>query len=151
MIRTKWLVVAVAAALVVGAVVLGPSGSRGGVVDSADLQSLIADGVRVVDVRTVGEFDSGHIPGAENVPVNELAGAAVAWDPAEPVALYCATGSRSAEGAGTLRSMGFAIVYDLGAGIAGWTGEVEGGTSAAVAAEPSAGGLPVMYEFYTEW
>jgi rhodanese-related sulfurtransferase len=152
MSRAKWIALALGLiVLVAAALVLGSGGASGGLVDSGELQGLIGDGVRLVDVRTAGEFEMGHIPGALNVPVSELAAAAASWDTAEPVALYCATGSRSAEAASTLRSLGFETVYDLGGGIAVWGGEIESGPAAVAAAEPSTSGLPVMYEFYTDW
>lgn len=150
---SKWIILGIAAVLVVGVLVaLNSDGTPGGLVDGAELSSLAAEGVRVVDVRTAGEFEAGHIPGAENVPLGGLAAAAEGWNPAEPVALYCATGSRSAEGAATLRSLGFETVYDLGGGIARWDGQIEGGSTAvAGTAAPVPTGTPAMYEFYTDW
>jgi len=152
MSRSKWIAVAAAVVLLLGAaVVFGGTGDRGGVVDNAQLRELVAEGVRLVDVRTEGEFEAGHIPGAENVPVDRITDAAGAWDPSAPIALYCATGGRSADAASALASLGFETVYDLGGGIAQWDGEVEGGPQRVVALEPVASGLPVMYEFYTDW
>lgn len=154
--RSKWIILGVVAVVLIGAVIAlssgGRGGSSGGLVNGAELQTLIDEGTRVVDVRTPAEYESGHIPGALNVPVNEVAAAAAEWDTSEPIALYCATGSRSADAAATLRSLGFKTVYDLSGGMMVWEGDVEGGPAAAAAtAGPSATGLPVMYEFYTDW
>ncbi len=152
MSRAKWIALALGLVVLVAATfTLGSSSASGGLVDSGELQELISDGVLLVDVRTVGEFEMGHIPGALNVPMSELAAAAASWETGEPIALYCATGSRSAEAATTLRSFGFEAVYDLGGGIVVWDGEIESGSAAVAAAEPAASGLPVMYEFYTDW
>ncbi len=34
-----------------------------------DAQTRVAEGWTYVDVRTVEEFDAGHVPGAYNVPI----------------------------------------------------------------------------------
>ncbi|TVR19653.1 MAG: hypothetical protein EA387_13175 [Nitriliruptor sp.] len=52
-------------------------------------------GARLVDVRGPEEFDSGHIPGAENVPLPTLRDAQEDWDRDQPIRLYCAVGFRS--------------------------------------------------------
>jgi rhodanese-related sulfurtransferase len=134
------------------ALVAACSGSGGGgVVDAAGLRELQADGVRVIDVRTAGEFAGARIPGAENVPIANAAAIAEAWDRTAPVVLYCATGERSAVVAETLRSMGFEEVYDYSGGMAAWDGEVEYGTVATAAPAVTTSGIPVLYEFYTDW
>ncbi len=150
---SKWIILGIAALFVVGVLVaLNADGGSGGLVDSSELSALAAEGVRVVDVRTSGEFDLGHIPGAENVPLGALSDAAGGWDPQEPIAVYCATGSRSAEAAGQLRALGFKTVYDLGGGIAVWDGAIDSASAPVVdEASPSVAGAPTMYEFYTDW
>lgn len=150
--RAKWVVLGLAVLLVVGVVIaLDFSGDGGGLVDNAEMRMLIDDGVRLVDVRTVGEYEAGHIPEAENVPLGDLEATAAGWDPSAPIALYCATGSRSSQAAAVLRGLGFKTVYDLGGGIVQWDGEVLGGDAVADASRPPATGGPVMYEFYTDW
>ena len=87
-----------------------------GKVSPEKARSLVADGARLVDVRTSGEFSGGHLDGALNVPVGDLSKRiAELGDKAKPVVLYCASGMRSASAASTLRSAGFAEVHDLGA------------------------------------
>ena len=66
-------------------------------VDVKGVQKAAADGVRIVDVRSVGEFEGGHIPGAQNVPLDQFQSVASQWDKNAPVLVYCQTGSRSAE------------------------------------------------------
>jgi rhodanese-related sulfurtransferase len=74
---------------------------------------------QLIDVRTPEEFAGGHIPGAVNIPVQEIAGrlAEVAQD--RPVVLYCRSGNRSTQAAQILDAAGYAPVYNLG-GIAAW-------------------------------
>jgi phage shock protein E len=74
---------------------------------------------QLIDVRTAEEFASGHIPGALNIPVQELEQrlGEVASD--QPVVLYCRSGNRSAQAAQILGDAGYGQIYDLG-GIAAW-------------------------------
>lgn len=59
---------------------------------------------------------------------------------------------RSDTAAEILTSMGFERVYDLGGGIVQWDGALAGGSATTVAsADVETNGMPVMYEFYTDW
>jgi len=154
MSRSKWVILALVAVLVVGVIVaLSSGGPAPGLVTPDDFAKLQKRGVRIVDVRTEAEYAGGHIPGAENVPLSSFATTSAAWDPAEPVALYCATGSRSAEAMQMLTAQGFETVYDLSGGIIAWSGPLSGGAEEGVAEAPqqTPTGQPVMYEFYTDW
>jgi hydroxyacylglutathione hydrolase len=53
---------------------------------------------RVIDVRRRDEFATGHVPGAQSVPLDRLADSPelAALPPDEPVALICQSGYRSA-------------------------------------------------------
>ena len=75
-----WVVVAVAVVAV--AVFAFRPASGGGVanVDAAGVKKAIDAGAQVIDVRTAGEYQMGHIPGAVNVPVDQLEAAAQSWD-----------------------------------------------------------------------
>ena len=151
--NSKIIIWGLAAAVVVtlGFLIMRPAGGVKNV-DPAEFQQLMADGVRVIDVRTPGEFESARIPGAENVPMNMLEAEAATWDTSQPVAVYCATGSRSIDAVEFLAAQGFSTIYHLSAGIVAWNGPVEQGEAAAVAAsDVEVTGTPVMYEFYTDW
>lgn len=120
-------------------------------VDAARTAELAEAGVRIVDVRTPSEFEAGHIPGAENVPVNTIAEVAAGWDKAEPVLIYCAIGSRSASTVQHLVQQGFEQIYHFNAGMVAWTGETQSGPVAVAPPAPSPTGSKVMYEFFTDW
>jgi phage shock protein E len=93
-----------------------------GKVAPAKAKELVAAGAKLVDVRTPGEFAGGHIPGAINVPVGELASRIKdVGDAAKPVVVYCASGMRSAHAKRLLVRAGFRDVHDLG-GITRWPG-----------------------------
>jgi rhodanese-related sulfurtransferase len=126
-----------------------PSGGGIRVVDAAGVTASQAKGAQVVDVRSAGEYELGHIPGAINVPVGEIQATAANWDKTKTYVVYCATGQRSAKAVATMQSMGFANIDHFAAGIQAWTGKLDTGTSKATGAVPTSG-KPVMVEFYTD-
>jgi len=90
------------------------AGVAPGIVDGQTAHKLVAGGVKVVDVRTPSEFRSGHVPGAINIPYDEMPNRySEIGPPSTPVLLYCRTGHRTAIAMRTLRSQGYATIYDL--------------------------------------
>jgi phage shock protein E len=90
------------------------AGIAPGVVDGPTARKLVASGVKVVDVRTPGEFAAGHVPGAVNIPYDEMAKRyGEVGSPSTPVLLYCKTGRRSGMAGATLREKGFTSLYDM--------------------------------------
>jgi rhodanese-related sulfurtransferase len=90
------------------------AGVAPGLVDGATARKLVEGGVKVVDVRTPAEFAKGHVPGAINIPHDEVARRhAEIGAPSTPVLLYCRTGRRSELAARALREKGFGTIYDL--------------------------------------
>jgi len=88
---------------------------KGGRVDSVQARQLVQAGARLVDVRTPSEFAAGHIPGAINIPLQQLDSRLTELQPREtPVVVYCRSGSRSGRASRVLKSAGFAAVQDLG-------------------------------------
>ena len=74
-------------------------------------------GLQLVDVRGVGEQESGMLADAVSVPVAQLRRRAGELDPARPVVVYCAGGYRSSVAASVLRNLGFRDVSDIIGGI----------------------------------
>lgn len=143
----------VAVAVMVGAVLLMRPAS-GGVqnVSPDSAAALVAEGVRVIDVRTPGEYELSHVPGAENVPMDALAADSAGWDRGEPLLVYCTTGARSAQAVTYLEAQGFETIHHLEAGIVAWEGDLEQGTQVApMPPDVTPGAAPVMYEFSTDW
>lgn len=82
---------------------------------AVDHRKLVAEGARLVDVRTPEEFASGHVEGAVNIPVQELDRRLGELAPKDrAVVLYCRSGARSARAAETLKAEGFTAVHDIG-------------------------------------
>lgn len=90
-----------------------------GVVDGKRARELVQAGAILLDVRTPGEFAGGALPGARNVPVQELQARLGELDRAATYVVYCRSGARSASAAGALRGAGFGQVHDLGS-ISAW-------------------------------
>lgn len=93
------------------------------VIDVATLRALRAtdEGIRVLDVRTGGEFETVHIPGSYNVPLDTLAEHAHELaDVDHPVVLVCQSGGRATQAHGTLVDAGKASLHILDGGIAAW-------------------------------
>lgn len=120
-----------------------------GEMTNQQLRDVVAQGARLVDVRTAAEFAGSHIEGAENVPIDTVPTAAGGWDKTAAVALYCATGARSLNAYQYLKAQGFTHVYNLTDGIAAWDGKTVAGAASGTAAAFPATGKPALYDFAT--
>ena len=78
------------------------------------LPTLLNEGAVIVDVRSRGEFAGGAAKGSINIPLDELERGAEKLDPAKPVIVCCASGTRSAMGAQLLKRKGFQNVTNVG-------------------------------------
>lgn len=79
-------------------------------------RELVARGAVLLDVRTPEEFRDEHVPGAVNVPLQELTARLGEVGPRDrTVVVYCRSGRRSAEAARLLEHAGFRHVHDMGA------------------------------------
>jgi len=69
----------------------------------------------VLDVRTAAEFAASHVPGAVNIPVQELSARHPELGAKETkLVLYCRSGARSSAAAAELRRLGYKDVPALG-------------------------------------
>ncbi|HET7275290.1 MAG TPA: rhodanese-like domain-containing protein [Longimicrobiaceae bacterium] len=76
--------------------------------------------VAVLDVRGRAEWEAGHLPGVENVPVGLIADNLDDIPRDRPVVLQCQGGGRSAIAASLLRSRGWTDVANLTGGYSKW-------------------------------
>jgi rhodanese-related sulfurtransferase len=97
-----------------------------------DVQAMSPPSQVVIDVREPGEYASGHLPGAINLPRGVLefqihahpamgcttSDALAASD--RPLLLYCLSGGRAALAADSLQQLGFSQVSSLAGGITAW-------------------------------
>jgi molybdopterin/thiamine biosynthesis adenylyltransferase/rhodanese-related sulfurtransferase len=92
-------------------------------VDPSEVKPHLGNGVALVDVRESEEWDAGHIPGATHVPRGYLESRidGIVPDRSQRVVLYCASGTRSALAAHTLRDLlGYEDVASMTGGITLW-------------------------------
>ncbi len=75
----------------------------------------------ILDVRTIGEFRGGHIPGAQLIPLGELARRVNEIPKDREIVTVCRSGSRSAMAAKQLQKAGFEV-QNLAGGMMQWTG-----------------------------
>lgn len=75
--------------------------------------------VQLIDVRSAGEFKSGHIKRAKNIDFfsGSFSEEFSKLDKEKAVYLYCRSGSRSKQSSKKLAAMGFTEIYDLKGGI----------------------------------
>ena len=85
-----------------------------GIGPQVDLGTLIANGGIIVDVRTPGEYASGHVKGSVNIPLDSLRSQIAKLKKDKPVITCCASGMRSASAKSILQSNGFADVHNGG-------------------------------------
>jgi len=125
--RTTVIVMAVVAIVAIAAAIYTPKLLHWGEGDYGEVtvqeaSNLIADKPELVvlDVRTVSEFNEGHIEGAVNIPVEELSNRLTELDKNDELLVYCRTGNRSATAVGILEDTGFTKIYHMHEGISVW-------------------------------
>ncbi|PHR43940.1 MAG: sulfurtransferase [Fluviicola sp.] len=70
-------------------------------------KEVVNNGAIIVDVRTKGEFKSGHIEGSLNIPLPELNKKLNKLDKSKTIITCCASGVRSGSAKSILKSSGF--------------------------------------------
>ena len=80
----------------------------------------------ILDVRRPDEYAEGHIPGAINVPNEEIGSAEISElpDKTQLILVYCRSGRRSKEASEKLVKLGYTNIVEFG-GILDWKGEIE--------------------------
>lgn len=94
-------------------------------IEAAELAARIDEGTAppILDVRSPEEYREGHIPGAVNIPHDELAGRLdeVPARPDEEIVVHCHSGKRAAMAEDVLRESGYTQVRDLEGHWKGWS------------------------------
>lgn len=107
--RTAFLVLA---SLAAGC---GAESGASGDVAPDEVLALSQQGALVLDVRTPEEYATGHVPGAVNVPHDELASriGEIEARRGAPVVVYCEKGPRASKATAALAGAGFSSVRSL--------------------------------------
>lgn len=89
-----------------------------GMEPTIDLKQMVKEGATIVDVRSAGEYNSGHIKGSINIPVDQLRNHLNKISNKEKTIITCcASGMRSASAKSILKSSGYTDVHNGG----GWS------------------------------
>lgn len=103
-------------------------------ISTDEAEELIDEGVPYVDIRTVEEFEDGHVPGSFNIPFLHSSPAGRVSNPDflkvlaarfakdEKFIIACKAGGRSESAMAILKEAGFEQVVDMTAGFEGKKG-----------------------------
>ncbi len=119
-------IVYVAMALLIGWVlwqrVVAPRMAGVKQISAGDYLRMRHDDHVLIDVRSDGEWRSGHAPAAQHIPLGSIGQRLKQIPQGKPVVVLCASGNRSAMAAVTLARNGFAPVYNFAGGMGAWRG-----------------------------
>ena len=87
--------------------------------ENADYRQKMEEGAIIVDVRTIEEFNRGHIDESINIPLHTLEeNLSLLENKDQTIITCCASGMRSARAKAILKRKGYQSVYNGG----GWSG-----------------------------
>ncbi|MCH8181436.1 MAG: rhodanese-like domain-containing protein [Proteobacteria bacterium] len=100
---------------------LKEAGSAGGLSPALAVQLINKDKAQVIDVCDPAEFAAGHVAGARNVPLAEIAsGKGLPSNKKLPLVVVCTAGVRAAKAAAQLKQMGYENAQPLSGGLKAW-------------------------------
>ncbi len=79
-----------------------------------------SDNLQFVDVRRVGEYESGHAPQTVNLTLSDLEKLTDRLDVSRPTYVICQGGYRSSAGTSILEKKGFREIYNVSGGTGAW-------------------------------
>lgn len=108
----NWTTILMIAVVVVALLLLKHAGQ----VPARDAGRHLQKGALVIDVRSPGEFTSGHLAAAINIPLDEIETALPrqVQDKNQVLLLHCQSGMRSGIAAKKLKAMGYTNAFNLG-------------------------------------
>ena len=79
----------------------------------------------ILDVRTIAEYNEGHIPNAICIPNETIGNNTISElpDKEQLILIYCRSGNRSKQAAEKLKKLGYTNLIEFG-GIIDWKGEI---------------------------
>ena len=126
----KWIPIALALLFLTGCSAAAPKGPGYTQItmEEAAERLGIECGFILLDVRTPEEFAAGHIPGAINIPNEEIGTDEIPRLPQKDqrIYVYCRSGNRSKQASEKLAALGYTDIVEIG-GIMDWTGQIDTG------------------------
>ena len=96
-------------------------GAGAGITPQEAVMLINREKALVVDVCETAEFAQGHINGARNIPLAQLAeGKGLPGKKQQAVVVVCASGARASRAAAQLKAQGYENVRVLGGGMNAW-------------------------------
>lgn len=86
----------------------------GGGTNNEEIANAIKSGAALVDVRTTGEYASGHVKGSMNIPLDVIGSQSDKLKKYDKIVVFCRSGNRSGQAKSILESKGFQQVYNAG-------------------------------------
>jgi len=107
-----WTLVIIVALVIIGLFAL----KRASFIPAEKARQLLREGAVIVDVRTPGEFHSAHLPGALNIPLDELTNELPRRipDKQQVILLHCLSGARSGMARQQLKKLDYLQAFNLG-------------------------------------
>src|ERR1039457_7133172 len=108
----NWIVLAIPVVVGLGFSMM----RRAGGISPEKARDYLRSGALVIDVRSPGEFNAGHLPNAVNLPVDEMDTTLPdrLKDKDRVLLLYCQSGMRSGMARSRLAGLGYAHAFNLG-------------------------------------
>jgi phage shock protein E len=108
----NWTTILVIAAIVAVIFMMKKSGQ----ISAKDALEKLKVGALVIDVRSAGEFSSGHLPMAINIPLDEIETVLPSRvkDKSQVLLLHCQSGMRSGMAKSKLNGLGYTNAFNLG-------------------------------------
>lgn len=84
-------------------------------ITSEQLKKIIKNGGVLVDVRSVQEYEEGHLENAISLPVYDIRKLhnSILPEKSQEIIVYCSTGHRSEKAQKLLKKLGYQNVYNL--------------------------------------
>jgi len=77
-------------------------------------------GAQIIDVRETWEYENGHVPGADHIPVNTVFARRSELSGDQDIIFVCAVGQRSALACEMAAAAGFTRLYNMEGGTEAW-------------------------------
>ena len=108
----KWIILLAVVAVVLFAMKLRAAGT----ISPAAARERLKQGALLVDVRTVAEYNAGHLTNAVNIPLGEIKETLPrrVSDKGQVLLLHCRSGRRSGIAEQQLRALGYTNAFNVG-------------------------------------
>lgn len=108
----NWIIIAIVVVVIAAVLVM----KQGGQISPQTAREYLKKGALVIDVRSPGEFSSGHLDKAINIPLDQIETVIPqrVKDKNQVLLLHCASGMRSGVAQRKLKTMGYMNAFNLG-------------------------------------